>query len=589
MKIFVLLIILNYSILASENLDINKNSKDTIQEKVIKLSQRENEVKKIILEELEKIQKENEKENLTLTYNIDQIYKNANDFYDNAFKQFIEEIKWILAIFLGAIGLLKIKDIFDKNEINKRLTSIEDKIRKEYENEIEKMNNLILKGEFNREKMEIIYEENKNEKKIKIKKLESRIENKYSFFDNKNKKETYIFIGKELEKINEDSQAINAYSKALTYEKIDEIDIIAYNNRGVLKDKKGLDEEALVDYKKSLQLKEDERPYTNLVLLYSDLKKYKEALEYAEIGIAKFPKSSYLSSAKGLVKAQQKDYYMAIENYTRAIILDSDNKTAYFNRSIAYIEINENLKALKDLFYLIEINQEDERVFTKIGDVLFKEKRYKEALKYYEKATTKNEFNDEAFLGKLNVYEKVNKKELAKETVEEYFLKNGNKDWVCSIYAEFLIDENPNKSLKLIKKAIEIAPSNYEYYLIKANVEVKMNRKKEAIKSLETSLNINPHNDETLYNCGVLKYELKRYKQAIVDLEKAIQLNNNEPNYYNLKGLCLKDMGDIESDYDLKKEYYLKAFEEFTKASRIREDIKFLKNISIIKKAINDL
>ena len=590
MKIFLLLVILNYSVFASGNLNENKSTEVSSQEKVIELSEQENELKKIILKEIEEKIKKNDEKNLTLTYNIDQIYKNANDFYDNAFKQFIEEIKWILAIFLGVIGLLKIKDIFDKNEIKKRLNSFEDKIRKEYENEIEKMNNLILKGEFNREKIEIIYEENKNEKKIKIGKLESKIENEYLFFDNKEKKEAYIFIGRELEKINEDSQAINSYTKALTYERIDEIDIIAYNNRGILKDKKGLYDEALEDYKKSIELKEDESPYRNLVLLYLDLEKYEEALKYIEIGIAKFPKSSSLSSVKGLIEARQKNYYKAIENYTRAIILNSNNKEAYFNRSIAYNEINENLKAMKDLFYLIEINQEGDNVFTNIGYIFFQEKKYKEALKYYKKALNKNEFNKEALLGKLNVYEKTNQKELSKELLEEYFLKNTNiQDWAYSKYAELIMDENPKKALEFIKKAIEIATGNFEYYYQKAHIELKIGNKKEALKSFEIVSCLNPEDDICYHDIGYLKYELEEYEKAIPYFEKAIKLNDKRPDYYNSKGVCLESIGDIKSDINLKKEYYLKALQDFKIANEIDNRIMFFKNINRIERKISGL
>ena len=85
MKIFLLLIILNFSIFASENLDINKNSATNSQNYVAKLTGIEDEVKKIILEEVKNQIKENDEKKLTLVYNIDQIYQSANNFYTTAF------------------------------------------------------------------------------------------------------------------------------------------------------------------------------------------------------------------------------------------------------------------------------------------------------------------------------------------------------------------------------------------------------------------------------------------------------------------------------------------------------------------------
>lgn len=596
MKIFLLLIILNYSAFASGDLNENKSSVVNSQEKVIELSERENELKKIILKEIEEKIKTNDEKNLVLTYNIDQIYKNANDFYNNAFTRFVEKIKWILEIslsiitlILGVLGILKIKEFLDNREIKEKLLNIEEKIREEYNNEIKKMNNLILHGEFNREKMEIIYENKKAEKNKKIQEFKEKIEKKYNFFNNHDKKEAYIFIGRELEKINEDSQAINAYTKALTYEKIDEIDIIAYNNRGILKDKSGLYDEALEDYKKSIELKEDENPYRNLVLLYLDLEQYEEALKYIEIGIAKFPKSSSLSSVKGLIKARQKNYYKAIENYTRAIILNSNNREAYFNRSIAYNEINENSKAMKDLFYLIEINQQGDDVFTNIGYTFFQEKKYKEALKYYKKALNENEFNKEALLGKLNVYEKTNQKELSKELLDEYLLKNKSADWAYSEYAELLVDENPQQALDFIKKAIEIATGNESYYYQKAHIELKIGNKKEALKSFEIVSYINPEDDICYHDIGRLKYELGEYEKAIPDFEKAIKLNDKKPDYYNSKGICLEKLGDMNRDINLKRKYYLKALKYFKNANEVGNNIMFSDNIAIIEIKIRNL
>ncbi|MGL5126406.1 MAG: hypothetical protein ACRC6U_10580, partial [Fusobacteriaceae bacterium] len=110
-------------------------------EELKKISKKmEKEIEQIKKEQKKEIRQEFKSKDLGVVYNIDQVYKNANEFYDNAFKQFVEEIKWILGILIsvsGAIlGYLKIKDIFDKNKITERMNSIEEQMKEDYKMEI---------------------------------------------------------------------------------------------------------------------------------------------------------------------------------------------------------------------------------------------------------------------------------------------------------------------------------------------------------------------------------------------------------------------------------------------------------------------
>lgn len=589
MKIFLLLIILNYSIFASEDVNINKNLTKISEKQEIKSNEKDDNLKELILEEVKNQIDKNNKNNLTLVYNIDQIYKSANDFYDNAFKQFIEEIKWILAIFLGAIGLLKIKDIFDKNKITERMNNIEEQIKEEYKKEIEKINNNVLRSEFNREKMEIMYENTKDEKEKKIEIIQEKIQCDYSFFDDKIKKEAYIFIGKEFQKMKEEYKAIEAYEKALTYEKNNELDVIIHNNLGVLKDGRKLSQEALEHYKKSLEIKDSENSYANLIALYLELKSFETAGEVLEKAIMRFPNSSLLRSKKALLYADTGEYYKAIENYTIAINLDNNNKTAWFNRSVAYYEIGENFKALNDLLQIIKMNQECDRVFNMIARIYFLERKTDKALEYYDKALEVNKINKEAFYGKIDTYLILGEKDKARKLLDEFILKNENEDKVYYIYSQITEERNIKEALKYIKKAINLSPSNYKYYSQKGYIEIAMNRREEALKSFKASLMINPTNDIMYHDMGMLNFELEKYEEALANYRKAIELNKNESEYYNSRGVCLEKIGDNEDDEVAKKGFYIEALQDYEKANDLFEKIMFIKNINIIKNKLKKL
>lgn len=167
MKIFLLLIILNFSIFASENLDTNKNlikisekqeiesnKKDDNLKKLIseevknQITENKKNLKKFILKEMQVQIDKNDKNNLTLVYNIDQIYKNAKDFYGESFNH----LKWIVGIIgsiitvlIGSIGVAQYLFISSerkeskelKNEVTNRIDSFEDNVIKKAQQKAE--------------------------------------------------------------------------------------------------------------------------------------------------------------------------------------------------------------------------------------------------------------------------------------------------------------------------------------------------------------------------------------------------------------------------------------------------------------------
>lgn len=167
MKIFLLLIILNYSIFASENVNINKNLTKISEKQEIKSNEKDDNLKKLISEEVEKQIKENKKnleemnlketpeqidqnteKNLTLVYNIDQIYKNAKEFYAESFSHLMLIVGIIgsaVTVIFGVVGVVHYLFIRSerreskelKNEVTNRIDSFEDNVIKKAQQKAE--------------------------------------------------------------------------------------------------------------------------------------------------------------------------------------------------------------------------------------------------------------------------------------------------------------------------------------------------------------------------------------------------------------------------------------------------------------------
>ncbi len=88
--------------------------------------------------------------------------------------------------------------------------------------------------------------------------------------------------------------------------------------------------------------------YAFSVSLY-DMSLYTNALNYAKQGEKLKPNSSKLQYIKGLIYVSLQQPDSAIISFSKCIANDLKNKDAYYNRALAYSQINEYEKAIRDL------------------------------------------------------------------------------------------------------------------------------------------------------------------------------------------------------------------------------------------------
>ena len=129
-------------------------------------------------------------------------------------------------------------------------------------------------------------------------------------------------------------------------------------NRGIIKVNLKKEEDAIDDFNKALELlNEAIRLDPNNAEFYSDrartkigLKQIDEGLEDLNKAIELDPKDSFSYSYRGATKAlYKKEYNEAIEDYNKAFELNSNDFRIYFLRGIAYKDLGEYEKALKDV------------------------------------------------------------------------------------------------------------------------------------------------------------------------------------------------------------------------------------------------
>lgn len=207
-------------------------------------------------------------------------------------------------------------------------------------------------------------------------------ESEYSFDD------WYLKATAERQKENY-KQAIESYSSALRMQpgnlEVLFFRALSYSNNGNY-------EKAIKDYTKIIQSSSetlvDHAPvYHNRAGDYMALNKNDEAISDLNKSIQLNPGNAALSYVvRGALMSEKKEYGKAIEDFTKAINIDSTNYEYFLNRGNAYGYINNVENAIKDYSKAANLNPKDGYIFVSLAGFLIISNEFEQALLNAQKA-----------------------------------------------------------------------------------------------------------------------------------------------------------------------------------------------------------
>jgi len=298
---------------------------------------------------------------------------------------------------------------------------------------------------------------------------------------------------------------------------------------------------------------------------------------------------------------ENKDYKSAIENYTKAIDINTNDPLLYLTywyRGLSKFELKDYLGALNDYSKAIELEPDDDFIYQSIGDVYSAMKDYKKAIQafttciekdsifplnvYVDRADAKRELNDyEGVIEDLtNAIKSVDE--------DEYILKTGLfeqrgkareklGDIKGSIDDFKKEKENSEKRTKkdysdLIKEYKECEASTYK------DIDAYKEVFKEAQYLLENSIKLS---DKQRIELHIMKGNIQddvrgNFDGAIKEYKKAIKIDSEDWTiWYNL-GVCYGRKGEADLAISIYKKviklnpesgasYYNRAVQYLTK------------------------
>jgi len=309
-------------------------------------------------------------------------------------------------------------------------------------------------------------------------------------------------------------QAIEYLKKAIAY---DPKNIYAYYDLAVAYKHDG----RVSDARNTIQKAKDIAPNDSKVALLAgnllyDSNDPKAAIDTYKDGLSNSPNDQHLAYNLALTQYKQGMIPEAIENFRKAIQVNSTGQIAEFAHghlgSIFYHR--EDLNGAEHHFReAIAIKPNDSRYLYNLGVILLKKKNMEEAVSFFQKA-------------------------LDAGTTDPQIYR-----FISESFAELKMFDN---AITALEKGLRIRPDDVDTLLQLADLYYERGNLSQAEDTFRKVIRITPGDSNTetaLVNLGIIMDDMERFGEAVVEFEKAIALNpKNENAYYNL-GIAFKNAG----------------------------------------------
>ncbi|HTM10946.1 MAG TPA: tetratricopeptide repeat protein [Verrucomicrobiae bacterium] len=257
------------------------------------------------------------------------------------------------------------------------------------------------------------------------------------------------------------------------------------------------------------------------------------------------PKTAYDFTDRGNTYFDWKDYDHAIEDYDRALELDSSYAPAYFSRARAYQDKRDYERSLQDYTQAIRLKPTDAAAFNNRGNIYRDTKDYRRALEDYDRSIWLNPNYALAFTNRGNLYRE---------------------------------QKNYDRAIEDYNRAIEFDPSDASAYFNRARAyQLKLDVDR-ALADYTQAISLRPNYSVAFNNRGLIYRDKKEYELALRDFDESLRINPKYTFPYNNRGNVYRDKKDYDraiQDYDeairLNPKYAL-AFNNRATAYRAKQD-----------------
>ncbi|MDD3877439.1 MAG: tetratricopeptide repeat protein [Bacteroidales bacterium] len=241
--------------------------------------------------------------------------------------------------------------------------------------------------------------------------------------------------------------------------------------------------------------------YNNIGVIYNKKKMYQEAVVYFDNAIKYNPKYVKAHYNRGNSKLELGLNSEAIIDFTRAIELDGRHYMAYYNRGLAKHRMDLNQEAIIDYTKAIELDTNYAEAYNSRGWTWFLTNEYEKAMADFDRAillkpTLDIAYNNRGWLkftmndfqGALNDYD------MALAQNPDFELPYINRGWLRYQSKDYL------GALTDFNVAIDINPENIKNYLNRALVNIELGNIEDVCKDWKAAAQLGSEEAQNLFN-----------------------------------------------------------------------------------------
>lgn len=310
----------------------------------------------------------------------------------------------------------------------------------------------------------------------------------------------------------------------------------------------------------SLGFVADDSFYLMLAECSAALKDYKNA-EILFAALCEKPTAkaeAWLS--RGNAEAAQEHYSLAINYYDHALKLEPDNEQAIYHKAVAKLSANKTESGLTELFAAVEANPKVARLRLFRADLLFKLRRFEEALADYKilEDLTPDDFR--VYRAEAATYALIKRMDevlpKAKKAVALNPTDAASQLLLATSYAG---QKEYDKALKAYDAAIKYSGNDPSYMLARAQFLTTQKKYKEALEDFDTALKPGQETDEQLASRLLTLFELNLFDRALKDVNTLINHGYSDRWIYLVRGTAAASQGDYRTSVSDLEKYAEKA------------------------------
>ncbi|WP_412466436.1 tetratricopeptide repeat protein [Pedobacter sp. KLB.chiD] len=225
----------------------------------------------------------------------------------------------------------------------------------------------------------------------------------------------------------------------------------------------------------------------------------------------------------GLREKMSENYLLAATNFNKIVGLDPNNHAAYFELANADLRLDKLLEAEKHIKQAIKINAGNLWYWRLLGEVYKRSNNMPELIRVFNQLIHLDPDNDAYYFDKANAQFLANQLDAAKKTYEEIEFKFGDSRDLAN--ARKRLQSNGNATESDIVKLLEGNQADVKNYLYAAGLLLQKGNDPEALKVLIKAQQLEPDNFEVNLALADIYHRQKNDEAAFLSLKLAFQSN----------------------------------------------------------------